>query len=544
MSILNTFYIMFRSNASDVVKGNKEISKSTKETVRDLKNTNDEAKSLGETFVKIVETGAAAAGAWAGFKILENGVKTAADYNAQLAIMARNYGQNAEAVKKFGQAAYEAGGTREGGIGDLNRFNNISIGRGAGPVSPDQLLANARARLKPFQGAQRLAMITQRMGFTDTGNITRLMMNDGDFAASDASAGSVSKLSKEDQQKNIDLMKERRHLEGAEDNLFSTIGNTLIPAINALVDKISGVINGVAGSAGGSLAAGAGLIAGKGLEGAAGAYGFFKVLKLLKGGAAAAPAAEVNLGGAGFAGAAGGITAGVLGLGALGVGELAYGLHGIYKTWNPAMQELKNAFSSKKSGNLASTFNSGGDDMAFWMSQGYTREQAAGIIANMQAESGGNVGARGDGGRAAGLFQWHPSRRNAILKATGIDVMTAGRQDQLRAAAWEMKNGDTGFNDSHYRTLKGADAAGGYFSQNFEHPANAGLQAARRGQAALGLVSGFGGFGGGSGTTVKIDKIEISTQATDAAGIAGSLESALMSKLSFLRFNHDDGVAK
>ena len=79
------------------------------------------------------------------------------------------------------------------------------------------------------------------------------------------------------------------------------------------------------------------------------------------------------------------------------------------------------------------------DAMDFYMSQGYTRAQAAGIVANEQRESGGDPAARGDGGRASGLYQWHPDRVKAIKDATGIDVTTASAEDQRRAAIWEMK---------------------------------------------------------------------------------------------------------
>jgi hypothetical protein len=52
--------------------------------------------------------------------------------------------------------------------------------------------------------------------------------------------------------------------------------------------------------------------------------------------------------------------------------------------------------------------------MDFFISKGYTPEQAAGIVGNLQAESGANLrtDAVGDQGRAYGIAQWHKPRQN------------------------------------------------------------------------------------------------------------------------------------
>lgn len=195
------------------------------------------------------------------------------------------------------------------------------------------------------------------------------------------------------------------------------------------------------------------------------------------------------------------------------------------------------------------TGDTGGDAMSFWMSQGYSREQAAGIVANEIAESGGKPGARGDGGKAHGLYQWHPDRRRRILEATGIDVSTASAMDQRRAAAWEMKN-EPIFNDQTFRSISSPDEAAAYFSMKFERPADVAGEAFRRGQSALDIAAntplstmGEGGSNVSRNTNVKVDKVEVNTQATDAQGIAQDVGSELERILGFAFGNLDDGEA-
>jgi hypothetical protein len=186
--------------------------------------------------------------------------------------------------------------------------------------------------------------------------------------------------------------------------------------------------------------------------------------------------------------------------------------------------------------------------MAFWMSQGYTREQAAGIVANERHESGGDPAARGDGGRAHGLYQWHADRRKKIMDATNIDVSTASAADQRKAAAWEMKNEGI-FNDAAFRNIKGADEAAAYFSTKFERPADTIGQAVSRANTAMDIAgqtpfaSSSGSGGNSSSSSVKIDKIDVHTQATDANGIANDIGGELERVLGFSYGNLDDGVA-
>lgn len=558
MSILNTFWILFKSNADDVIKGNKAIEKSTKETESALKNTNEEAHKLGESFVKMVETGAAAAGAWAGFKILENGVKTATEYNTQLALMAKLTGQNAQTLKTFAQAAAEAGGTRQGALADMAGFFKLAESMGVQGAPIDKIFDAIRGRMKNMNDAQKRGFLGQA-GINDPGDRLRLMMSEADYSSTLRSAAEVTPFDQASQDKARDFTRSQEHLAGAQGDLYTTIGNKLIPAINALVDKISNLINGAAGSGGTALAAGGLFTALKAGEFALGAGIGLKLLKgagaavLGRGAASTAAQGAVDLGYSlnGTATAAGAGGAGLMATGAVGAGGLLVGGglgYGLVSLFSEPIERALTRWQErdiKPTPTLAANFKKGGSDLDFWMGKGYSREQALGIMSNMMAESKGNPRATGDGGRALGLFQWHPDRRASILKNTGIDISTASYQQQLEAAAWEMKNGRPGFNDSHFRTLQDAGAAASYFSKRFESPADIVGQAVARGRTALAMASQATPFSGtGGGNSVRIEKIEVVTQATDASGIAKDLKEALYTSLSNLQANVDDGVAR
>jgi hypothetical protein len=60
----------------------------------------------------------------------------------------------------------------------------------------------------------------------------------------------------------------------------------------------------------------------------------------------------------------------------------------------------------------------------YYLQMGYQPHQAAALAGNIQAESAGNPLAVGDGGKAFGLYQWHPDRQAGLqgfAKGQGLD---------------------------------------------------------------------------------------------------------------------------
>jgi hypothetical protein len=80
--------------------------------------------------------------------------------------------------------------------------------------------------------------------------------------------------------------------------------------------------------------------------------------------------------------------------------------------------------------------------LAYFQSQGWTKEQAAGIVGNLQAESGPglNISAVGDGGKAYGIAQWHPPRQKDFEKYFGKPIQQSSLNEQLEFIQWELSN--------------------------------------------------------------------------------------------------------
>lgn len=87
--------------------------------------------------------------------------------------------------------------------------------------------------------------------------------------------------------------------------------------------------------------------------------------------------------------------------------------------------------------------------MNFFMSPeggGWSREQAAGIVGNLQGESTPNLNpnAVGDSGNAYGIAQWNqeksPDRVANFKNVIGTDLRSSNFQQQLQFVAWELQN--------------------------------------------------------------------------------------------------------
>jgi len=82
--------------------------------------------------------------------------------------------------------------------------------------------------------------------------------------------------------------------------------------------------------------------------------------------------------------------------------------------------------------------------MTYFVSRGWTPAQAAGIVGNLQAESGKNLSltAVGDGGKALGIAQWHANRRTVYERTFGKHWSETTFDDQLGFIQWELNNSD------------------------------------------------------------------------------------------------------
>ena len=119
---------------------------------------------------------------------------------------------------------------------------------------------------------------------------------------------------------------------------------------------------------------------------------------------------------------------------------------------------------------------------------GYNTAAAAGLLANISAESGFRPGTNGDSGRSYGICQWFSSRKTRLINYCadkGLDYTTL--YGQLRFLDYELER----YYPSVDRYMKnvdnsadGAYDAAYYFCYNFEAPANRTGQSTSRAKAA------------------------------------------------------------
>ena len=186
----------------------------------------------------------------------------------------------------------------------------------------------------------------------------------------------------------------------------------------------------------------------------------------------------------------------------------------------------------------------GKSDLDTLMGFGWSRDQAIGILANVQRESSGNISAVGDRGAAYGLAQWHPDRQADFAKWAGHDIRSSTREEQLGFINYELTQGSRKRAGDALRASSGAQSAAQVVSRLYEAPANANREASTRASIAAAMASlpqstlALAGAGANAGASydqrsnnirsdVRVGQVIVNTQATDAAGIAGDIRPAI-----------------
>ena len=78
--------------------------------------------------------------------------------------------------------------------------------------------------------------------------------------------------------------------------------------------------------------------------------------------------------------------------------------------------------------------------MEFFLDQGWTPEQAAGLVANLQAESYDRIDPAAENSGAYGIAQWRGSRKRDFEQEMGMPLRGSGLMDQLKFVQWELNN--------------------------------------------------------------------------------------------------------
>lgn len=111
MSILETFYILFKSNSSDLKKGTEEAESSTKKLQESLQNVNDNSEQVGRSFVDLIKTTATFFGVATAAYSVFNKLLQANDYALRLGDVSRALGVNAQQLDSWGKAVQLTGGS-------------------------------------------------------------------------------------------------------------------------------------------------------------------------------------------------------------------------------------------------------------------------------------------------------------------------------------------------------------------------------------------------------------------------------------------------
>src|SRR6185369_14777705 len=129
--------------------------------------------------------------------------------------------------------------------------------------------------------------------------------------------------------------------------------------------------------------------------------------------------------------------------------------------------------------------------LSFFIHQGWTPQQSAGIVANLEAESGLRADAVGDGGQAYGIAQWHPPRQANFSAVIGKDIRDSSFEDQLAFVHAELRNTEKAAGDA-LGSCTSAGEAGACVSTMYERPADREGEAAKRARLAEIIFQEYG----------------------------------------------------
>ena len=125
----------------------------------------------------------------------------------------------------------------------------------------------------------------------------------------------------------------------------------------------------------------------------------------------------------------------------------------------------------------------------YFTAQGWTRQQAAGIVANLVAESNLQSTAVGDAGHAAGIAQWHADRQAAFQAEMDRPIQGSTLEEKLQFVQNELTAGTERGAGTRLRNATTAQQAGDTISRYYERPADREGEAQRRGQRATAILN-------------------------------------------------------
>ncbi len=126
--------------------------------------------------------------------------------------------------------------------------------------------------------------------------------------------------------------------------------------------------------------------------------------------------------------------------------------------------------------------------VAVLISLGWSGPAAAGIAANIQAESNFKPNSVGDGGAAYGLCQWHAGRQQKFQQTFGRRIQGSTFRNQLEFINWELNNTERAAGNALTQATTTTQAAD-IVCRLYERPQNPDAEAQTRVAIAAQLAS-------------------------------------------------------
>lgn len=544
--------------------GSAQVNKSLKQTGVEAENTGKKLGGAGKEgakgFSEANQSLSKFLAVMAGAAIVKKFVTDIVQSNAEIYRFSRNLGQNARDISAWGNAVEITGGDAKAFQGTLTMLSR----------SQTELQMTGQSNLLPYFSRFNVAMMDMNgnarkgtdilMDFADATKGMDRTSRYNTFLAMGIDTGTANAMLEGRASLEALVAKQKEHgaltdqqalkAEGTRRSMTEAamtarafkneLGDGLTPIVKGLVDlftRLDEVTSGWSTTILGTATA-VGTLAASMLS-VKQIFSFFS-----KAAPAAVPEAAAGAG-AGAAATGGGILGFVSK--ALRIGGVGLGL----ATYSGGLNEGEDAeLAAWRAKSLLPSTGAGGgrgsqgaptDPQAFFEGKGWSKAQAAGIVANLHSESGMNPGAVGDSGSAYGVAQWHPDRQANFAKLTGKDIRNSTLAEQLEFVHHELTAGKEMRAGGALRNATSAGDAASIVSRMYERPADVQGEAAKRAKLAM-LMTGTPGAGGaagaaarggpaagGAGTqvTTSIGEVKVYTQATDAKGIARDIRGAL-----------------
>jgi hypothetical protein len=176
-------------------------------------------------------------------------------------------------------------------------------------------------------------------------------------------------------------------------------------------------------------------------------------------------------------------------------------------------------------GSIYEMTHRGEQALQYFKEHGWSQNQAAGIVANLQAESGMRAGASNKG--HFGLAQWDSGRQLDFKKLFGHDITDSTFEEQLAFINSELSN-HREYGAAMLRAAQSSDQAARVFSHFYERPGNDAYEESRRAAIANNISQKTDihvyGSGDPAQAAAKVSDAQKRTNAELARNVAAAMQ--------------------